>query len=116
MGTFFHGIYILEIYIILIAIPILLLEAFVLIYDRIFQMYLKLYPEQASLFEKEQMKAKGRDNNMYGIHSWLLQLISATLLDKKAPDVATEQFILLVDESKAQAVYPLTFSVLDSQL
>ena len=38
------------------------------------------------------------------------------MLDKKAPDVATEQFILLVDESKAQAVYPLTFSVLDSQL
>ena len=69
MGTFFHGIYILEIYIILIAIPILLLEAFVLIYDRIFRMYLKLYPEQASLFEKKQMKAKRRDDNMYGIHS-----------------------------------------------
>ena len=53
---------------------------------------------------------------MNDVHSLLLQVISATLFGKKAPDVAVDQFIPLFDESKAQAVYPLVFSVLDSQL
>lgn len=53
---------------------------------------------------------------MNDVHSPLLQVISAALFGKKSPDVAADQLILLVEESKAQAVYPLTFSVLDSQL
>ena len=53
---------------------------------------------------------------MNDVLSPLLQVISAALFGKKSPDVAADQLILLVEESKAQAVYPLTFSVLDSQL
>ena len=54
---------------------------------------------------------------MNDVQSLLLQVISAALFDKKAPNVAAaDQLKLLVDESKAQAVYPLAFSVLDSQL
>lgn len=48
--------------------------------------------------------------------SLLLQVISAALFNQKAPDVAADQLMPLVEESKAQAVYPLAFSVLDSQL
>ena len=53
---------------------------------------------------------------MNDVHSLLLQVISAALFGKKAPDIAADQLILLVEESKAQAVYPLAFSVLDNQL
>ena len=53
---------------------------------------------------------------MNDVQSLLLQVISAALFNKKAPDVASDQLMPLVDESKAQAVYPLAFSVLDSQL
>lgn len=53
---------------------------------------------------------------MNKVHSLLLQVISAALFNKKAPDIAADQLMPLVDESKAQAVYPLAFSVLDSQL
>ena len=53
---------------------------------------------------------------MNDVHSLLLQVISAALFGKKAPDVASDQLMPLVDESKAQAVFPLVFSVLDSQL
>ena len=53
---------------------------------------------------------------MNDVLSLLLQVISATLFGKKAPTVAADLLMLLVNESKAQAVYPLAFSVLDSQL
>ena len=53
---------------------------------------------------------------MNDVQSLLLQVISAALFDKKAPDVTADLLLSLVEESKAQAVYPLTFSVLDSQL
>lgn len=53
---------------------------------------------------------------MNDVQSLLLQVISAALFGKKAPNVAADRLIPLVDESKAQAVYPLAFSVLDSQL
>ena len=53
---------------------------------------------------------------MNDVQSLLLQVISAALFGKKAPNVAADQLMPLVDESKAQAVYPLAFSVLDSQL
>lgn len=53
---------------------------------------------------------------MNDVQSLLLQVISAALFNKKAPDIAADQLMPLVDESKAQAVYPLAFSVLDSQL
>ena len=53
---------------------------------------------------------------MNDVHSPLLQVIGAALFGKKAPNVAVDRLMPLVDESKAQAVYPLAFSVLDSQL
>ena len=53
---------------------------------------------------------------MNDVHSLLLQVIRAALFGKKAPDVASDQLMPLVDESKAQAVFPLVFSVIDSQL
>lgn len=53
---------------------------------------------------------------MNDVQSLLLQVISEALFNKKAPDIAADQLMPLVNESKAQAVYPLTFSVLDSQL
>ncbi len=53
---------------------------------------------------------------MNDVQSLLLQAISAALFDMNAPDVAAEQLMPLVDESKAQAVYPLAFSILDRQL
>ena len=53
---------------------------------------------------------------MNDVHSLLLQVISTALFGKQAPDVAADQLMSLVDESIAQAVYPLAFSVLDRQL
>lgn len=53
---------------------------------------------------------------MNDVQSLLLQVINAALFGKKVPDVAAEQLMPLVDESKAQAVYPLAFSILDRQL
>lgn len=53
---------------------------------------------------------------MNDMQSLLLQVISAALFARKTPNVAADQMIPLVDESKAQAVYPLAFSVIDSQL
>lgn len=53
---------------------------------------------------------------MNKVHSLLLQVISAALFGKKPPTVEDNQILPLISESKAQAVYPLTFSVLDSQL
>lgn len=66
------------------------------------------------LFNKTKQR-KG-ERLMNDVHSLLLQVISAALFGKKAPDIAADQLIPLVDESKEQAVYPLAFSVLDSQL
>lgn len=53
---------------------------------------------------------------MNDVHSLLLQVISAALFGKNTPDVTADQLMPLVHESKAQAVYPMAFSVLDSQL
>ena len=43
---------------------------------------------------------------MNDVQSLLLRVISAALFCKKAPDAATNQLMPLVEESKAQAVYP----------
>lgn len=53
---------------------------------------------------------------MNDVHSLLLQVISAALFGKKAPTVAADLLMLLVNESKAQAVFPLAYSVLENQL
>ena len=53
---------------------------------------------------------------MNDVQSLLLQAISSSLFGKKSLDVIADQLMPLVDESKAQAVYPLAFSVLDNQL
>ena len=53
---------------------------------------------------------------MNDVQSILLQVVGSTMFDQKMPDVASNQLMLLVDESKSQAVYPLAFSVLDKQL
>lgn len=53
---------------------------------------------------------------MNDIQSLLLQVIGAALFGKKAPTVADNQILPLISESKAQAVFPLLFSVLDGQL
>ena len=53
---------------------------------------------------------------MNDVHILLLQVIGSALFNKNAPDVAADQLMPLVSESKAQAVYPLAFSVLDSKL
>ena len=53
---------------------------------------------------------------MNDVQSLLLQIINAALFGKKAPDVVADLLMPLVDESKAQAVYPLAFSILDRQL
>lgn len=53
---------------------------------------------------------------MNEVHSLLLQVIGSTLFGKKLPTVADNQIMSLINESKAQAVFPLAFSVLDSQL
>ena len=53
---------------------------------------------------------------MNDVHSLLLQVISAALFGENAPDVEADLLMPLVNESKAQAVYPLAFSVLERQL
>ena len=53
---------------------------------------------------------------MNDVQSLLLQVISAALFGKKAPTVADNQILPLIDESKAQAVFPLLLSALDSQM
>ena len=53
---------------------------------------------------------------MNDTQSLLLRVIGAALYNKKAPDVPADKLMPLVEESKAQAVFPLAFSVLDSQL
>lgn len=53
---------------------------------------------------------------MNDVQSLLLQVIGAALFGGKTPTVADNQILPLINESKAQAVYPLAFSVLDSQL
>ena len=53
---------------------------------------------------------------MNNVQSLLLRVISAALFNQKTPDVAADKLMTLVNESKAQAVFPLAFSVLDSQL
>jgi len=53
---------------------------------------------------------------MNEIHSLLLQVIGAALFGKKLPTVADNQILPLVNESKAQAVFPLLLSGLDNQL
>ena len=53
---------------------------------------------------------------MNDVQSLLLQVIGEALFGKKAPTVADNQILPLINESKAQAVFPLLFSVLDSQL
>lgn len=53
---------------------------------------------------------------MNDVQHLLLQVIGAALFRKKAPTVADNQILPLINESKAQAVFPLLFSVLDGQL
>ena len=53
---------------------------------------------------------------MNDVQHLLLQVIGAALFGGKAPTVADNQIMPLISESKAQAVFPLLFSVLDSQL
>lgn len=53
---------------------------------------------------------------MNNVQSLLLRVISAALFNQKTPDVAADKLMTLVNESKAQAVYPLTFSILNHQL
>lgn len=53
---------------------------------------------------------------MNEIQSLLLQVIGAALFGGETPTVADNQILPLISESKAQAVFPLLFSVLDSQL
>ena len=53
---------------------------------------------------------------MNDVQHLLLQVIGAALFGKKKPVVADNQILPLISESKAQAVFPLLFSVLDSQL
>ena len=53
---------------------------------------------------------------MNEIHNLLLQVIGAILFDNKVPRVEDNQIVLIINESKAQAVFPLLFSVLDGQL
>lgn len=53
---------------------------------------------------------------MNNVQHLLLQVISVALFGGKAPSIATEHIDLLVKESKAQAVFPLFFSVVKSCL
>ena len=53
---------------------------------------------------------------MNDIHNLLLQVIEAALFEKRVPIVSNNQILVLINESKAQAVFPLAFSVLDSQM
>ena len=53
---------------------------------------------------------------MNEIQRLLLQGIGAALFGKRAPIAADNQITPLIKESKAQAVFPLLFSVLDGQL
>ena len=53
---------------------------------------------------------------MNDVQSLLLRVIGAALFGEEAPAVADNQMMPLIKESKAQAVFPLLFSVLDSQL
>ncbi len=53
---------------------------------------------------------------MNEVQDLLLRVLSAALFDGKAPNVSVEHIEPLLRESKAQAVFPLVFSVLDSQL
>ena len=46
----------------------------------------------------------------------LLQIVSVALFGGHAPELKADQIVPLIEESKAQAVFPLLFSVLDSQL
>lgn len=53
---------------------------------------------------------------MNEVQNLLLQVIGAALFGGKTPTVADNQILPLISESKAQAVFPLLFSVLDGQL
>ena len=53
---------------------------------------------------------------MNDVQSLLLQVIGAALFGKKVPMVTDNQILPLIKESKAQAVFPLLFSVMDGQL
>ena len=53
---------------------------------------------------------------MNEVQNHLLLVIGAALFAKTVPTSTYDQIMPLIDESKAQAVYPLAFSVLDSQL
>ena len=53
---------------------------------------------------------------MNEVQSLLLQVIGAALFGKKVLTVADNHILPLVNESKAQAVFPLLFSVLDGQM
>lgn len=53
---------------------------------------------------------------MNEVQSLLLQMIGAALFGGKTPTVTDNLILPLVSESKAQAVFPLLFSVLDGQL
>ena len=46
----------------------------------------------------------------------LLKVIGTALFGEKTPIAESDQLMLLINESKAQTVYPLVFSVLDEQL
>lgn len=53
---------------------------------------------------------------MNEVHSLLLQVVSTALFGGKVPSADRENLLLLVNESKAQAVFPLVYSVLENQL
>lgn len=53
---------------------------------------------------------------MNDIQNQLNMIISNALFDGKRPTVNEDQIASIINESKAQAVFPLLFSVLDSQL
>lgn len=53
---------------------------------------------------------------MNDVQDLLLQVVSTALFGGKASRVDNEKVLLLVKESKAQAVFPLVYSVLENQL
>lgn len=53
---------------------------------------------------------------MNNFQTILLHILSSALFGQKAPLASENQIESLINESKAQAVYPLMFSVVESQL
>lgn len=53
---------------------------------------------------------------MNEVQELLLRIIGSSLFSSKKTEIKQDQLIILIRESKAQAVFPLLFSVLDDQL